>query len=45
MYLAHAFLAFLTVRALRGMNNLRVYSGLVGSNPTRASSFHFLRRS
>jgi hypothetical protein len=34
LYLAHAFLAFLTICALRGMNNLRVCNGLDSSIPT-----------
>lgn len=39
VYLAHAFLAFLAVAAVRGMNKLRVCSSSDGSNPTRASKF------
>jgi hypothetical protein len=41
VYLGSAFLAFLSDLSECRMNNLRVFSGLVGSNPTRASNIPF----
>jgi|GEM_PF-2795198 len=41
VYLAHAILALLAITARLEINNLRVCSGPVGSNPTRASNYPF----